>query len=53
MEEKEDMEEEEEEELASSFLAIGACTLSKPFLGLLGPGDLPQACSAHFSDPGT
>lgn len=53
VEEKEVREEEEVEELASSFLAMGACTLSKAFLGLSGPEGLPQACSAHFSDPGT
>lgn len=59
VEEKEAMEEEEVDELASSFLAMGACThsrpctLSKAFLGLLQPEVLPQACSDHFSDPGT
>lgn len=59
VEEKEAMQEEEVEELASSFLAMGACTrsrpctLSKAFLGLLGPEGLPQACTDHFSDPGT
>ena len=54
VEEKEVMEEEEVEELPFSFLAVGACTLSKAFLGLWGPEALPQAfCSTHFSDPGT
>lgn len=54
VEKKEVMEEEEVEELAFSFLAVEACTLSKAFVGLWGPEALPQAfCSAHFSDPGT